>query len=758
MGGIGIWSMHFIGNNSLTIKFGEDWYQLAYGAGYTFASLIVAISCMFIAFAFVGVTEEARVVRILPSGIIAGLGIATMHYLGQMAICYFEIRYRTAYVVAAVIIACSAVTAALFIFFKLREQWMNQWYKRLGCAMLMAVAVCGMHYTAMVGTEYYKPNASLPPTPALRTAALIGIISAIVVLACILLLYVSAKGYVSQKSSTPTAERTKRLILDVVFFDPTGKILVRVDGTVPTKEILHSATEEEFSVSHPLFIGLFETTRRWRSQTKFVEPTDEREKRYIDAATDLANELRLSYLGEMGILFDKVVRTHTIKKSNRISLARPQLAASRLMSSTNHFWAKKDGSAPVRTMTAIIMEDNPPDFRPMANEPTENTEDRHVFLVRKLENNKDLVRLLSQGFRFAEPHFIAKTMGMKLQIPAETMLSHFRDMQRYVDSPFSKRFLPSDLVSSVYVGLLIVVDEAAASGAQILVDKAQPYSLPLIGLAYDDNNKGNNKLTRLDPDEKHCVLSLQGQLLSTIASLGTHFQFPRSADGKGLLRFARAFEDAAQKLLNLSTFGLALGNAAKLVGEVIDVPAFVLQPGPCQLILFQARFSIPGTTNAINQKASEPFKCLPIQIFRSLVSYITDQAVDSYRNHNASAYLDQQRVYQLVHEETEVIKERQQQQQPEQPIQSPGLPSLPPPPRSKKPRFPFPSLEINAFKEQSKPASLSSSSASSSTRAGSTSIELPVLLNILPTRERFQWFDRLIDNILHPDQHSLNRH
>jgi NO-binding membrane sensor protein with MHYT domain len=62
---------------------------------------------------------------------------------GQFAIEYFHVVYKAPYVVGAAIIACTAVTAALWIFFKLREKWMNQWYKRLGCAMIMAVAVCG---------------------------------------------------------------------------------------------------------------------------------------------------------------------------------------------------------------------------------------------------------------------------------------------------------------------------------------------------------------------------------------------------------------------------------------------------------------------------------------------------------------------------------------------------------------------------------------------------------------------------------------
>lgn len=74
MGGVGIWSMHFIGNNSLTITIkGGDKHQLSYATGFTFVSLIVAILTMFLAFAFVGITEEAKIARIIPSGVIAGV-------------------------------------------------------------------------------------------------------------------------------------------------------------------------------------------------------------------------------------------------------------------------------------------------------------------------------------------------------------------------------------------------------------------------------------------------------------------------------------------------------------------------------------------------------------------------------------------------------------------------------------------------------------------------------------------------------------
>jgi NO-binding membrane sensor protein with MHYT domain len=73
MGAISIWSMHFIGNNSMTLTVQDNSYQLSYNAGYTFASLVVAIACMFLAFTFVGITEEAKVSRIIPSGIFTGV-------------------------------------------------------------------------------------------------------------------------------------------------------------------------------------------------------------------------------------------------------------------------------------------------------------------------------------------------------------------------------------------------------------------------------------------------------------------------------------------------------------------------------------------------------------------------------------------------------------------------------------------------------------------------------------------------------------
>ena len=108
-----------------------------------------------------------------------------------------------------------------------------------------------MHYTALVGTIFYRPNYSgPPPVPALKTPALIGIIAAVIVSACIGLLYISIKTGMKNLPLYAKNEN-KRLILDVVLFDPLGRILVNVDGTLPMTEVIHNL---ESTVKYTFYI------------------------------------------------------------------------------------------------------------------------------------------------------------------------------------------------------------------------------------------------------------------------------------------------------------------------------------------------------------------------------------------------------------------------------------------------------------------------------------------------------------------------
>ena len=54
----------------------------------------------------------------------------------------------------SVIIAVVATNAALALFFYLKTQWDDAFWKQAVCALILAGAVSGMHWTAATGTSY----------------------------------------------------------------------------------------------------------------------------------------------------------------------------------------------------------------------------------------------------------------------------------------------------------------------------------------------------------------------------------------------------------------------------------------------------------------------------------------------------------------------------------------------------------------------------------------------------------------------------
>lgn len=106
--------------------------------------------------AFLAVTNQDRVKwwKICLSGFLSGGAICGMHYLGNASISNYRCTYTIAYVVGAAIIAVSASTTALAVFFVFESTWKSAWWRRVLCAAVLAGAVSGMHWCAAVGTQY----------------------------------------------------------------------------------------------------------------------------------------------------------------------------------------------------------------------------------------------------------------------------------------------------------------------------------------------------------------------------------------------------------------------------------------------------------------------------------------------------------------------------------------------------------------------------------------------------------------------------
>ena len=154
MGGSGIWAMHFIGNRAIVLNDGVADQQISYSPGFTALSFFLPILVLSMAFYFLASTSHARSLYIVLAGILAGTAICGMHFLGNYGIANYDCHYRIENVVGAAVIAVVASLIALSVFFRLRETWTDTWWKRTLCAAMLASAVAGMHWTAVVGTSY----------------------------------------------------------------------------------------------------------------------------------------------------------------------------------------------------------------------------------------------------------------------------------------------------------------------------------------------------------------------------------------------------------------------------------------------------------------------------------------------------------------------------------------------------------------------------------------------------------------------------
>ncbi|TDC86994.1 hypothetical protein E1292_47180, partial [Nonomuraea deserti] len=157
IGGTGIWVMHFIG----MMGFQVEGTQIKYDVWLTAASAAVAIIVVGTGLFLVSY-GRGRLLALLGGGLLTGLGVASMHYLGMYAMnMSAQVSYDRVTVAISVAIAVVAATVALWFTLRVRKPiWIT------GAALVMGVAVSGMHYTGM-----YAMHVTVDSQPGVITGA-----------------------------------------------------------------------------------------------------------------------------------------------------------------------------------------------------------------------------------------------------------------------------------------------------------------------------------------------------------------------------------------------------------------------------------------------------------------------------------------------------------------------------------------------------------------------------------------------------------
>lgn len=169
--GIGVWSMHFIGMLAFVLP-----TSVSHSIGLTLLSMLPAIIGNYLAYSIQRYIDKRRQqprkfsrtresLLIAASGTLLGAGIGVMHYVGMEAMVLpAELRYQPLWFVLSVVVAVVLGIIAMFTYANYRSSLSRQQHSKqhfpLLTAMIIAAAITGMHYVAMLAARFYPTEAT----------------------------------------------------------------------------------------------------------------------------------------------------------------------------------------------------------------------------------------------------------------------------------------------------------------------------------------------------------------------------------------------------------------------------------------------------------------------------------------------------------------------------------------------------------------------------------------------------------------------
>ncbi len=216
--GSGVWVMHFVGMQAYVMQM-----QMSYDLAITVVSWLAAVGASGLALYIIG-NKRAGALQIIIGSLFMGGGITTMHYVG-MAAMQMEpgMSYDHVLFAASVAISLGASAVALLICRSLQSvQGLKGIAFQFGAALVMGVAICGMHYTGMAAMIY--PENAMPAADNLLSGDWLGVPLALVSGALIFVALVVSASDVKQRRNAELLDReeSKRIERKALYDAATG--------------------------------------------------------------------------------------------------------------------------------------------------------------------------------------------------------------------------------------------------------------------------------------------------------------------------------------------------------------------------------------------------------------------------------------------------------------------------------------------------------------------------------------------------------
>ena len=151
-GGVGVWSMHFIG--LLACDF--NGLGANYNAWLTALSFYVGVGAVYVGLTLMA-SDEFGLGHLAGIGNLVGLGIVGMHYLGVLSMrVQAQISWNFWLVAASVVMAIAAAMMALWLVVHVRQVW-----QMFFGSVVVGVALCTMHLIGLFAAGFTF-NSGLP--------------------------------------------------------------------------------------------------------------------------------------------------------------------------------------------------------------------------------------------------------------------------------------------------------------------------------------------------------------------------------------------------------------------------------------------------------------------------------------------------------------------------------------------------------------------------------------------------------------------
>ena len=152
--GLGIWAMHYIGMLAYRLPI-----PVTYSLPLVATSLFAAFASSAVAL-FVVSRKRLSATYLIGGSLVMGAGIAAMHYIGMHAMhLAAHAVYQRGLVTLSVAVAVAVSGTALSLAYSLRDGERNSAWSRPASAMVMGLAIAGMHYTGMAAVCFHQASA-----------------------------------------------------------------------------------------------------------------------------------------------------------------------------------------------------------------------------------------------------------------------------------------------------------------------------------------------------------------------------------------------------------------------------------------------------------------------------------------------------------------------------------------------------------------------------------------------------------------------